>query len=270
MALIQNEKNGLVYFTSPQIPVPHGFSTRKGGVSLPPYDSLDLGPNRGDDPKAVLENSRRFCAAIGADVERTVLSAQVHETTVRTVTEDDIGKGLFRERDYTADALVTHVPGLTLQVFSADCGNILLWDSKTGAVGAVHAGWRGCAAGIVEKTVCEMNLLYSSSPEDIFAALGPCIGQCCFETDGDVPDAMLSALGSEAEAFLSRRGNKWHVDLAGLNRLWLLRSGIPAEHIDISGLCTACLPELFWSHRKMGTARGLQAAAITCIKEGAL
>ena len=80
MALIQHETNGLVYFTSPQIDTPHGFSTRKGGVSLPPYDSLDLGPNRGDDPAAVLENSRRFCAAIGADVERTVLSAQVHET----------------------------------------------------------------------------------------------------------------------------------------------------------------------------------------------
>ena len=266
MALIQHETNGLVYFTSPQIDTPHGFSTRKGGVSLPPYDSLDLGPNRGDDPAAVLENNRRFCAAIGADVERTVLSAPVHETTVRAVTEEDAGKGLFRERGYTADALVTNVPGLTLQVFSADCGNILLWDSKTGAVGAVHAGWRGCATGILEKTVCEMNHLYSSCNSDIYAALGPCIGKCCFETDADVPDAMRAALGSDAEEFFSRQDEKWHVDLAGLNRLWLARCGIPPENITVSHLCTACRPDLFWSHRKMGTARGLQAAAITCTK----
>lgn len=266
MALIQNEKTGLVYFTSPQIPVPHGFSTRKGGVSLPPYDSLDLGPNRGDDPSAVVENSRRFCAAIGAAVEQTVLSAQVHETTVRAVTASDAGKGLFRERDYTADALITDAPGLTLEVFSADCGNILLWDGKNGAVGAVHAGWRGCAAGILEKTLCEMKRLYSSSAADIYVAIGPCIGQCCFETDADVPHAMTAALGKEAETFFSRRGAKWHVDLAGLNRLWLIRCGVPSDHIACSDLCTACHPELFWSHRKMGTARGLQAAAITCTK----
>ena len=266
MALTQHDKNGLIYFTSPQIPVPHGFSTRRGGVSLPPYDSLDLGPNRGDDPAAVLENSRRFYRAIGADVNRSVLSAQVHETTVRAVTEEDAGKGLFRQRDYTADALITDIPSLTLEVFSADCGNILLWDQKTGAVGAVHAGWRGCAAGILEKTVCEMNHLYNASPTDIFAAIGPSIGACCFETDADVPDAMRSALGSDADAYLESRGAKWHVDLAGLNRLWLLRSGIPAEQIILSGLCTACGPHLFWSHRKMGTARGLQAAAITCCR----
>lgn len=264
MSLVTHEKNGLVYFTSPQIAVPHGFSTRKGGVSKPPYDSLDLGPNRGDNPEAVLENSRRFCAAVGADVERTVLSAQVHETTVRVVTSEDAGKGLFRERDYTADALITNERGLSLEVFSADCGNLLLWDRKTGAVGAIHAGWRGCAAGIIEKTLRSMEKLYGSSPADLYAALGPCIGQCCFETDSDVPAAMLEALGQEAEAFLMKKGAKWYVDLAGFNQLWLLRAGVPAEHIDVSGLCTACRNDLFWSHRKMGIARGLQAALITC------
>jgi copper oxidase (laccase) domain-containing protein len=109
-----------------------------------------------------------------------------------------------------------------------------------------------------------MNLLYNSSPADIFAAIGPSIGACCFETDADVPDAMRSALGSDADAYIAAQGEKWYVDLAGLNRLWLLRAGIPAEQIMLSGLCTACEPDLFWSHRKMGTARGLQAAVITC------
>lgn len=265
MTLTTNEKNGLVWFTSDAIPVPHGFSTRPGGVSAPPYDSLNLGPNRGDAPEAVVENARRFCVAVGVDVSGTVLSAQVHETTVRAVTEADRGKGLFRDRDYTADALITNVRGLSLMVFSADCGNILLWDSRTGAVGAVHAGWRGCAAGILEKTVLEMGRLYGSRAEDLYAAIGPCIGQCCFETDEDVPSAMLDALGADAAPYLSRQGAKWHVDLKGLNELWLLQAGLDEERIAVSGLCTACRADLFWSHRKMGTARGLQCGLIACI-----
>ena len=105
---------------------------------------------------------------------------------------------------------------------------------------------------------------FGCAPQNLYAAIGPCIGQCCFETDGDVPAAMQDALGQEAEAFLRKEGEKWHVDLAGLNELWLLRAGIPADHIDVSGLCTACRADLFWSHRKMGFARGLQAALITC------
>ena len=263
MPFVTHEKNDLVYFTSSLLEgVPHGFSTRRGGVSPAPWDSLNLGPGRGDGMDAVVENSRRFCAAIGADAENLVLSAQVHETTVRAVGRGDAGKGLFRERDYTADALITCEKGLSLEVFSADCGNILLWDSATGAVGAIHAGWRGCAGGIVAKAVAEMERLYGVDSGDLRAAIGPCIGVCCFETDSDVADAMRAALGSDAEPYLSWRSPKYHVDLAGLNRQWLLRSGVLPEHIDACGLCTACRPDLFWSHRKMGDARGVQAAII--------
>ena len=266
MPFVTHEKNDLVYFTSSLLEgVPHGFSTRRGGVSPAPWDSLNLGPGRGDGMDAVVENSRRFCAAIGADAENLVLSAQVHETTVRAVGRGDAGKGLFRERDYTADALITCEKGLSLEVFSADCGNILLWDSATGAVGAIHAGWRGCAGGIVAKAVAEMERLYGVDSGDLRAAIWPCIGVCCFETDSDVPSAMLDALGGDAAAYLIRRGEKWLVDLAGLNELWLLCAGLLPQHIDRSGLCTACHPELFWSHRKMGSRRGLQAAVITCI-----
>jgi len=195
-------------------------------------------------------------------LEQTVLAKQVHKTTVRLCTAADAGKGLLRERDFEADALITNEPGLALAVFSADCGNILLHDPVSGAVGAVHAGWRGCAGGILHHAVREMGRAFGAKPGDLHAALGPCIGPCCFETDGDVPQAMGAALGAEAEEYLVRRGEKWHVDLAGLNRLWLLRSGVSPEKIDVSGLCTACHPDLFWSHRKMGEARGVQAAVI--------
>lgn len=258
-----HEQNGLVWLTSPLLAgVRHGFSTRKGGVSVPPWDSLNLGPSRGDDPAAVVENYRRFCAVIGAEAERVVLSKQVHETTVRVCTSADAGKGLWRERGYTADALITNEPDLPLIVFSADCGILLLHDSVTGAVGGIHAGWRGCAGGIVEKTVQAMASEYGAKPENILAAIGPCIGSCCFETDSDVANAMRTALGADAESYLRWQAPKYHVDLAGLNRQWLLRAGVLPEHIDVSGLCTACRPDLFWSHRKMGDARGVQAAMI--------
>lgn len=112
-----------------------------------------------------------------------------------------------------------------------------------------------------------MGRLYGSKPERLRAALGPCIGQCCFESDGDVPAAMREALGKDAEAYLEKRGPKWHVDLEGLNRQWLLRAGVLPEHMEASGLCTLCRPDLFWSHRKLGEARGVQGAAIAAGSE---
>lgn len=262
MAFETHEQSGVVFLTSTLLPVPHAFSTRLGGVSPAPWDSLNLRPGMGDGEAALRENYRRFCDCAGVDMDRLVLSKQVHETTVRLCTAADAGKGLSRERDYAADGLITGEKNLPLAVFSADCGVILLHDPVTGAVGGVHAGWRGCAGGILEKAVRAMGRSFGTRPEDLLAAVGPCIGRCCFETDGDVPAAMRGALGAAAEPFLERRGPKCHVDLAGLNRLWLLRSGLLPEHIDVSGLCTACRPDLFWSHRRMGEARGVHAAVI--------
>ena len=266
MPFVTHDSNGMIWYASALLQnVPHGFSTRSGGVSGPPWDTLNLGPSRGDEPAHVAENYRRFCAAIGADAGRVVLAKQVHETTVRTVTAADAGMGLHRPRNYTADALITIEDNLPLVVFSADCGIILLHDPVTGAVGAVHAGWRGCAAGIVQKAVRELCALSGAEPERLRAAVGPCIGQCCFETDSDVPDAMRAALGGRAEAHLryDYERNKWMVNLAGLIRESLLQAGLVPQCVDVLGICTACHPERFWSHRKMGDARGVQAAMIT-------
>lgn len=265
MSFLTQNQNGVVYLTSSRLSgVRHGFSTRRGGISPAPWDSLNLGSSRGDAMEHVKENYRRFCAAVGADETKVVLSKQVHETTVRVCTAEDAGKGLWQKRGYTADALITCVSGLPLTVFSADCGILLLHDPISGAVGAIHAGWRGCAAGIVEKTVAAMTAEYGTRPEDLLCAIGPCIGSCCFETDRDVPEAMRSALGADAEPYIRWEAPKYHIDLAGLNRQWLLRAGVPAQHIDTCGLCTACHPEFFWSHRKMGNARGVQCAMIVC------
>ena len=264
MSFHAHTQNGLVWYTADTLsPLRHGFSSRQGGVSPAPWDSLNLRPGQGDGREALLENYRRFFAALGGDETRAVLSQQTHTANIRRVTEADAGKGLYCRQDYTdVDALITNVPNLPLTVFSADCGTVLLYDPVRQAVGAVHAGWRGCAAGIVAKTVAAMESACGCRPADLRAAVGPCIGQCCFETDDDVPAAMRDALGQDAEPFIQRRGAKYHVDLEGLNRQWLLRAGVPAAQIDTAGICTACHPELFWSHRKMGNNRGVQTAVI--------
>lgn len=264
MPLTKHEKNGVVWYSADLLNTPHGFSTRLGGVSPAPWDSLNLRPGQGDGEAALRENYRRFFAVLGLDETRAVLSHQTHTANIRCVTEADAGKGLIRPRDYAdVDALITDVPHLSLTVFSADCGTILLFDPVHRVIGAVHAGWRGCAAGIVKKTVEAMHQTYGSAPAHLRAALGPCIGSCCFETDSDVPAAMQAALGTDAEAYIQRRNAKFHVDLEGLNRQWLLLAGIPPEQIAVSGICTACHPEQFWSHRKMGDQRGVQAAVLS-------
>ncbi len=268
MAFRTHQKDTLVWMTSEQLErfdgIRHGFSTRWGGVSPTPWDSLNLAIGRPDGMDAVQENYRRFCCVVGVNPQNVVLSQQTHSTNIRRVTAADAGKGLWRTRDYQqVDALITNEPELSLVVFSADCGIILLYDPVHHAAGAVHAGWRGCANGILEKTVAAMQAAFSSDPMQLLAAIGPCIGQCCFETDSDVPDAMQTALGQDAEPYLQWRDPKFHVDLEGLNRQWLLRAGLLPANIDTCSLCTACHPELFWSYRKMGEQRGAQVALIS-------
>ena len=242
----------------------HGFSTRLGGVSQGVYASLNLRRHGDppDTPEHVQENYRRFCAAVDIKPEGLVLSHQVHQDTVRHVTAPDAGKGFSLPVDYTADALVTNTPGLNLMVFSADCIILLLWDPDAECVGAVHAGWRGTALDLPAKTVGEMARLFGAKPRNIRAAIGAGIGPCCFETRDDVPDAMRAAFGSGAEAYMTRTEDRWHVDLKELNAWRLREAGVPADLIDICPLCTACRPDLYWSHRKLGENRGLQAAVI--------
>lgn len=258
----QHTDNSITYLRSQALEgVAHGFSTRLGGVSPAPWDSLNLGVGRGDTMENVQENYRRFCAVLGMDDRRAVLSKQIHEDVVRHVTGSDAGKGLYCDRDYSSvDGMVTDVPHLPLVVFSADCNVILLYDPVGRAIGACHAGWRGTALGIAKKTAQEMVRLFGCEARNIRAAIGPAIGQCCFETDEDVPAALREALGAEVEPYITWSGTKYHIDLKAVNALWLRKAGV--ERIDICDHCTACRPDLYWSHRKMGNARGAQIAMI--------
>ena len=267
MNITEHNKDGLVYLSADGIDAAggavHGFSTRLGGVSEGIFASLNLSMNRGDDPEHVRENYRRFCAAIGADLERVVCASQVHGDTVRSITSADLGIGLDQEEPWQADGLVTDIPGVALVIFSADCLPVLLYDPVRRVIAAVHAGWRGTALAIAGRAAARMVSDYGSSPGDIRAAIGPGIGPCCFETHGEVPAAMEETYGPAAAPFLRPlSGGKFRVDLKGLNALALTRAGVDPARIDTDGDCTMCLPEKYWSHRRLGDRRGSMAALI--------
>lgn len=252
----------LEYLTAEGISVPHCFTTRLGGVSGGQLASMNIGVHRGDSPENVAENYRILGNALGFSVENLVLTRQTHSDIVRKVGRSDGGKGLVYDAYPECDALITEEPETALVVFTADCTPVLLFDPVTGAVGAAHAGWRGTAADIAGKTVAAMVENFGCRPGDIHAAIGPNIGQCCFETDQDVPQAMVKALGEAAKPWIRGMGEKYYVNLKELNALFLRRAGVTS--IEISPLCTACRTDLFWSHRRMGGARGSQGAIIVC------
>ncbi len=249
------------YLAADGIGVPHGFTTRFGGVSTGTLSSLNLGANRGDDMENVRENYRILTSALGIPMENLVLTRQTHSDIVRVVTKAD-SKGLDHAVYPECDALITNDPGTALMIFTADCTPILFHDPITGAVGAAHAGWRGTAADIAGKTVKAMEENFGCRAENIRCAIGPNIGPCCFETDADVPNAMVEALGERATACISPKGEKYYVNLKELNALFLRRAGV--KHIEISPVCTACESHRFWSHRVTKGERGSQGAMIYC------
>ncbi len=263
ISMITQKRGNLEYLTSGTIAVPHGFTTRFGGVSTGTQASLNLAVGRGDTMENVEKNLRILAENLGFDPEKYVLTQQIHSDIVRVVTDADCNG--FCHRDYPAcDGLVTNTPGVTLLVFTADCTPLLLHDPVTGAVGAAHAGWRGTAQDIAGKTVEAMVRSFGCRTEDIRAAIGPNIAQCHFETDADVPHAMLTAFGKEAGAYIQKRGEKYFLDLKAINALALQRRGV--AHIDISTECTYCQNQRFWSHRVTQGQRGSQGALITCME----
>ena len=259
--IITKKQNTLEYLVADGISVPHCFTTRFGGVSEGSQSSLNIAFGRGDTMENVEKNLHILASALDFDPEKFVLTRQTHSDIVRVVTEADCN-GLCH-RDYPeCDALVTNTPGVALLVFTADCTPILLHDPVTGAVGAAHAGWRGTYQAIGVKTLQAMVDNFGCDPKNIRAAIGPNIGACCFETDADVPEAMLSAFGEAIAPYIEKRGEKYHLDLKAINAVILRRAGV--QHIDISENCTMCEHDRFWSHRYTKGERGSQGAIIVC------
>ena len=231
-------------------PFRHGFSTRAGGASGPPFDTLNLGARWGDAAANVHENRQRLLRAIGA-AGPLYVARQVHGVAVTRVRADDEPAAVAR---IEADALITDEPGVALGIFVADCIPALFVDPRTGAVAAAHAGWRGTVAGVLPAVVRALGDEFGARPGDLRVALGPAIGPCCFEVGAEVVREFEAALGSAAGDVVmpSPRGvaGKWHIDLKAANRHLLARAGVPGEAVDASPDCTCHDPSRFFSYRR--------------------
>ncbi|MFQ5839182.1 MAG: peptidoglycan editing factor PgeF [Candidatus Methylomirabilales bacterium] len=240
--------------------IPHAFSTRKGGVSRPPFASLNLSLSTGDDPEAVWENRRRFFGAFGFAPEQPVRVRQVHGASVLVVDEALARREgfprLLLDDDYRYDALVTDRPGLPLTVGTADCLPIFLYDPVRPAVAALHAGWRGTVARIVEETIRTMQDRYGSDPATLIAAFGPGILGCCYEVDRPVIEPLAQAVLGWESCVEPAGGDRWNLDLAAVNRILLGEAGLGPDRILDTGLCTACRKDRFYSYRAEGPRTG--------------
>lgn len=278
-------KGAVEYLVSTLLETPHCFTTRSGGVSEGYLASMNLGFQRGDRAENVLENFRILGQAVGFRPEEVVLSCQIHSTRVDRVGAADRGKdmavalrmiregsgnGALRE-SVARDGTCTDEKHTVLAAYGADCPTILFHDPVKRAVAAVHAGWRGTAAGMAAVAVRRMAEEFGSEPRDLRAAIGPCICRSCFEVHGEVPQAMLEGFGEDAREAIEplgradEGGEKYLVDLRHMNELWLRRAGVTL--IDICPACTACEPDRFWSHRYTGGHRGSQASFILLDEE---
>lgn len=256
--------NGLTILKSrllDQIPyIRHAFSTRIGGISTEECGSLNLAWKRRDSYENVMENHRRFAHAMGIEPENFVFIELKHSDKVITVNKDARNNGRWWDNipsDY--DAVITKDKGAALLVRTADCGTILLLDTKRRVIAAVHSGWRGTSAGIIKNTIERMHLEFNSNPRDILAAAGPSICSECFLAHQPVysqfPQKYLTFYPD------GRAG----VDLRGKMLDDMLASGLLRENIDFCASCTCENPELFFSHRREHGRTGIMAASIQLI-----
>lgn len=224
-------------------------SMRHGGVSPAPYSSLNLGTNTDDDPAHVRENRQRFCTALGFQPEQLMLSRQVHGDQVLRVTGPGQAEGF--------DALITDQPGILLAVSVADCTPILVFDQKNKGMAAIHAGWRGTAAGIVAKTLHAMAEQFGSAGADCWAYVGTCIDECSFAVG---PEVAL-AFSADFKRLDAAKG-QFLVDLKKANLAQLLDFGLPAAQIEVSPYSTVLHQERYFSHRREGGVTGRMLAVI--------
>lgn len=243
--------------------VKHGFTTRIGGISSKPFNTLNLGLRTEDDKGNVMKNFACISNAFNVPMEKMVLSDQVHGTTIRIVTEEDAGKGLTKPMDYKeVDGLLTNVKDLMLFTFYADCIPLFFLDKTKKVVGVAHAGWKGTAARIAEKMVMTMKKIYDSNPWDILVGIGPSIGACCYPVKKDVYNKFSESLSCAEEILIKESTDIWKLDLWKANERILEENGILSRNITICGLCTSCNNNKFFSYRKESGNTGRMAAFI--------
>ncbi|MGC9349252.1 MAG: peptidoglycan editing factor PgeF [Anaerolineae bacterium] len=228
-------------FAQPDSGFRHALITRLGGVSSSPYSSLNLGGTVGDDAKDVRENHRRAFAALDISETQVISPHQVHGAKVAEVGVRDAGKVIP-----DTDALITREQGVALLLRFADCVPVLFYDPVHRVAGLAHAGWRGVAAGVAPITVQAMMRRYGARPEDVWAGVGPSIGQHHYRVGVEVVDAVCATLPAEASVALKKDGS-WYLDLPGAVFAQLRAVGV--RQVELSDICTACRTDEWYSHR---------------------
>jgi polyphenol oxidase len=251
--------DGVRYFTFDIFPassITQAVFTRHGGLSPEPWSSLNVGGTVGDERERVLENRMRSFRALGRDPHSIFDVWQVHSADV--VIAD--APHFSRPPEFKADAILTDKPDVTLFMRFADCVPILLYDPKKNVAGIVHAGWQGTVSKILRETVKAMRVTYGSNPADILAAIGPSIGPDHYEIGPDVIERVRAAFNGNLDALLHTHDGHVHFDLWAANRLTLEQAGV--GQVEVAGLCTACHPEDWYSHRAQKGKTGRFGALI--------
>ena len=239
-------RTGLPYFEIPQMTkiswIHHGFLTRLGGVSSPPFESLNLSDSNGDREENVQKNKQRVVEIFDLDLKRLILLNQLHQDKILLIREP---LGSFPS-PLEYDAMITDIPKTYLGVLTADCIPIFIADRGKKVIAAIHAGRQGTALNITSKVLKRMKEAFGCLSKDLIFGMGPSIGPCCYEIDEKV---FVPAW----KPFSTPKGNgKWMVDLAKINISQMENEGIRKEQIFRIDLCTSCHRDLFFSYRKEG------------------
>ena len=242
----------------------HFITTRTGGVSLAPYDSLNLGLHTADNPEHVLANRAALAYKTGIPLKQFLYASQVHSGDVKIIDLAAIENGVLSQNPRT-DATITALPGICLMVMVADCVPVLLFDPVKRVSAVIHAGWRGTVHQITSNTIRTMVGHFGSDPADIVAGIGPSIGPCCYEVGEDVSDFVKQSFGTTEGYLIQKKQNsKLHFDLWYANQKQLTDQGVKPGNIETSELCTLCHSDIFFSSRASGGVTGRFTAGI-CI-----
>ncbi len=250
--------------------VRHFSTTRSGGVSNGPFSSFNMGNFSDDDPLKISENREILARMFYLTPDLFITPHQRHGTGVLTIDQQflSLSKSEALERLYNVDATVTREKGVFLCATTADCVPILLFDKRQEVIAAIHAGWRGCAGGIVGKTIRRMETDFGTSTADLLAAIGPAISMEHYEVGEDVIESFARSGIDLADPLLSRKErttSRWHIDLKEIIRRDLLRQGLTPDKIEKSDLCTYKREDLFFSARRQSVHSGRMLTGIMMV-----
>jgi polyphenol oxidase len=238
----------------------HAFSTRLGGVSKPPYASLNLGLGSGDERVRVHENRARFAQAVDFNPHDLVALRQVHGNRVIVLTEATDPQLV---RGMPGDGLITDRPHLPLAVITADCFPVVLVAPSRPAVGIVHSGRKGTAVQVIPMAIALLCQAFHLQPEAVFAAIGPGIGGCCYEVDDASAQSFQTQFAPDDAVYRPSRPGHFYLDLQQAILLQLRAAGVPSAHVWYADLCTACHPQWFYSYRREGPRSGRMMTVVT-------